>query len=90
MANLQRQSVPVPVPVTAFGIWLRTGRLVQDVPIEVKFNPWHDRENGRFTFVGQGNYFPRGGRASNAASSRPLRWGRCKRFIGSAAWAGVR
>lgn len=73
MANLQRQFVPV----TAFGIWLRTGRLVQDVPIEVKFNPWHDREDGRFTFVGQGNYFPRGGRASNAASSG--------RFVGAGA-----
>lgn len=65
MTNLQRQSAPV----TAFSIWLRTGRRVTDVPIEVKFNPWHDRGDGRFTFVGQGNYFPRGGRASNAASS---------------------
>lgn len=69
MANLQRRSVPV----TAFSIWLRTGRRVKDVPIEVKFNPWHDREDGRFTFVGQGNYFPRGGRASNSAS--PDRFG---------------
>lgn len=45
----------------AFSTWLRTGRRVKDVPIEVKFNPWHDREDGRFTFAGQGNYFPRGG-----------------------------
>ena len=65
MANLQRQSALV----TAFSIWLRTGRRVKDVPIEVKFNPWHDREDGRFTFVGQGNYFPGGGPPSNAASS---------------------
>jgi LysM repeat protein len=69
MANLQRQSAPV----TAFSIWLRTGRRVEAAPIEVKFNPWHDREDGRFTFVGQGNYFPRGGRASSAAS--PDRFG---------------
>lgn len=64
MTNLQRQSVQV----TAFSIWLRTGRRVKDVPIEVKFNPWHDREDGRFTFVGQGNYFPRGGRPEANAS----------------------
>ncbi len=65
MANLQRQSPPV----TAFSIWLRTGRRVEPAPIEVKFNPWHDQEDGRFTFVGQGNYFPRGARASADASS---------------------
>lgn len=65
MGTVQRQ----PVPVTAFSVWLRTGRRVEDSPIEVKFNPWHDREDGRFTFVGQGSYFPRGSRASNSASS---------------------
>jgi len=65
MGTVQRQ----PVTVTAFSIWLRTGRRVEDASIEVKFNPWHDREDGRFTFVGQGNYFPRGWRASNNASS---------------------
>jgi len=64
MVNLQRRSAPV----TAFSIWLRTGRRVEHAPIEVKFNPWHDREDGRFTFVGQGNYFPQGGRTSKAAA----------------------
>ena len=47
----------------AFSMWLRTGRL-PSVPnadgIEVKFNPWHDPENGRFTFVGTGRYYGRG------------------------------
>lgn len=65
MTNLQRQSASM----TAFSIWLRTGRRVECAPIEVKFNPWHDREGGRFTFAGRGNYFPRGWRASNSASS---------------------
>ncbi len=46
--------------MTAFSIHLRTGRKVDGRPLEVKFNPWHDPENGRFTFVGQGNYFSRG------------------------------
>ena len=27
----------------------------------MKFNPWHDEEDGRFTFAGQGRYFPAGG-----------------------------
>lgn len=41
----------------AFAIWLRTGRRVrldEDGVIEVKFNPWHDPSDGRFTFAGQG------------------------------------
>ena len=65
MGTIQRQ----PVPVTAFSVWLRTGRRVEDLPIEVKFNPWHDREDGRFTFVGQGNYFPRGSRRGGVANA---------------------
>lgn len=56
MGTVQRQLVPV----TAFSVWL----------VEVKFNPWHDREDGRFTFVGQGNYFPRGWRAEAQATGR--------------------
>lgn len=49
---------------TAFNLYLRTGRrpaLAPPVQVEVKFNPWHDEEDGRFTFAGQGRYFPRGG-----------------------------
>lgn len=44
----------------AFSVWLRTGRMpiwLQAVPAEFKFNPWHDPENGRFTFAGAGKYF---------------------------------
>ncbi|WP_070155642.1 DNA/RNA non-specific endonuclease [Sphingobium phenoxybenzoativorans] len=48
---------------TAFSIYLRTGRRVDASHIEVKYNPWHDEENGRFTFAGQGKYFPAGSSA---------------------------
>lgn len=42
-----------------FSIYLRTG--CRALPgVELKFNPWHDSENGRFTFVGQGRYYPNG------------------------------
>lgn len=50
--------------LTAFNLYLRTGRrtdLSPPVQVEVKFNPWHDEKDGRFTFAGQGRYFPRGG-----------------------------
>lgn len=43
----------------AFPAWLRTGRLPsiqKGDAIERKFNPWHDPEDGRFTFAGSGNY----------------------------------
>ncbi|MBY0306825.1 MAG: DNA/RNA non-specific endonuclease [Sphingomonas sp.] len=56
----------------AFSVWLRTGRL--SVPdsngVERKFNPWHDLEDGRFTFVGGGRYF---GRAGAGQGDRPAR-----------------
>lgn len=44
----------------AFSIWLRTGRLPsarETDGIELKFNPWHDPETGRFTFVGAGRHY---------------------------------
>lgn len=41
---------------SAFSLWVRTGRW----PIEQKFNPWHDPENGQFTHAGSGRYFSRG------------------------------
>jgi GH24 family phage-related lysozyme (muramidase) len=41
---------------------LRTGRRVIDDPesVETKLNPWHDPDDGRFTFAGQGRYFGNG------------------------------
>jgi len=63
-------------PLSPFALYLRTGlRLVPrsvSGDVELKFNPWHDPEDGRFTFVGQGRYFGRGGtndvRTSNRAA----------------------
>ena len=48
----------------AFSVWLRTGRLpvvTNAGELEVKFNPWHDPEDGRFTFAGAGRYYGAGG-----------------------------
>jgi hypothetical protein len=49
------------IPRAAFGDYLRTGVVAVAEPaaddVEVKFNPWHDPENGRFTFSGRGRYF---------------------------------
>jgi hypothetical protein len=49
---------------SAFDYYLRTGRRIAlEAPcctLETKFNPWHDPENGRFTFAGQGRHFPGG------------------------------
>ena len=43
---------------SAFDFYLRTGRaLRRSGRTETKFNPWHDPENGRFTFAGQGRFF---------------------------------
>lgn len=49
--------------MSPFELYLRTGRLLRsvDAPLELKFNPWHDATDGRFTFVGQGRYFAGGG-----------------------------
>ena len=47
----------------AFSVWLRTGRLPSAQAtdgIELKFNPWHDPNDGRFTFAGSGRSFGRG------------------------------
>lgn len=58
--------------LTAFAVYLRTGRRVlsADTEVETKFNPWHDPENGRFTFAGRGRYFARGSRVNVGRASR--------------------
>ena len=40
--------------ISAFEFWLRTGR---HLPVEHKFNGWHDPDDGKFTFKGTGRYF---------------------------------
>lgn len=56
-----------------FGVWIRTGRW----PLpgdrrghEVKFNPWHDPRNGRFTFSGAGKYYGPGGQGASRAQDQ--------------------
>jgi hypothetical protein len=53
-----------------FSYWLRTGRLPQATGsdgLELKYNPWHDPDDGRFTFAQSGRFFGEG--ASGAASA---------------------
>jgi hypothetical protein len=64
----------------AFPMWLRTGRLPSirnGDAIERKFNPWHDPEDGRFTFAGTGRYhgggFGGGGATGTWPRSQPKR-----------------
>ena len=57
---------------SALEIWMRTGWWPDEGLdlIEQKFNPWHDPENGRFTFAGQGRYFARGAQSQRTPASR--------------------
>lgn len=44
----------------SFELWLRTGhRSCPDIAktLECKFNPWHDPDDGRFTFAGSGRHY---------------------------------
>jgi hypothetical protein len=41
----------------AFAIWLRTGRRRRaGIPVEVKYNHWHDAQNGQFTEANTGRH----------------------------------
>ena len=45
---------------SGFSHWLRTGSLptaLSPEGVELKFNPWHDPEDGRFTFAGAGSHY---------------------------------
>ena len=58
--------------VSAFEIYLRVGRRPADdaTAVETKFNPWHDPEDGRFTFARQGRFFGRGGSSGTVGPNR--------------------
>lgn len=62
----------------SFELYLRTGLRFPPGDVELKFNPWHDPDDGRFTFAGQGRYFG-GGRSAlppaAGARSTPARAG---------------
>ena len=61
----------------AFSFWLRTGRLPRWArgATERKYNPWHDPDDGRFTFEGAGRYFGRGSPSGGAKRSLDVRMG---------------
>jgi hypothetical protein len=61
MAGAQQQR-----SMSAFEVWLRTGRRLapRSGRIEYKFNGWHDPDDGKFTEVGAGRYFPQGAPAA--------------------------
>ena len=75
---------------SAFSRWLRTGRLPPAVSpdgLELKFNPWHDPTDGRFTFAGAGRHYGTGeadtvsgasSRTSARAGATPASVGRSK------------
>ena len=59
---------------SAFSWWLRTGKLPPALSpdgLELKFNPWHDPEDGRFTFAGAGRHY--GASGTDAVSSEKRR-----------------
>lgn len=60
--------------MSAFEIFLRTGRRIMSA-VETKFNPWHDPEDGRFTFAGQGRYFAGAALAQRDDRGRDFRGG---------------
>jgi hypothetical protein len=59
---------------SAFEHYLRTGRSVARA-VETKFNPWHDPDDGRFTFAGQGQYSSGAARRQRNNQSRVFRGG---------------
>jgi len=72
---------------SAFSRWLRTGRLPPAVSpdgLELKFNPWHDPTDGRFTFAGAGRHYGTGeaDTASGASSRTSARAGATPASVG--------
>jgi uncharacterized membrane protein YgcG len=56
-----------------FNAWLRTGRWSPSGAAggrEVKFNPWHDPGDGRFTFANTGRYYGRAAAQQSVSSGR--------------------
>lgn len=65
---MQREDTTHRLSMTAFSLYLRTGRRPDPARLEVKYNPWHDEENGQFTFEGQGRYVAASGGGSDRAT----------------------
>ena len=76
---------------SGFAIWLRTGRWPDRAPgaaIERKFNPWHDPDDGRFTFAGQGRHYGQGS-AGSPSGAQPRKRGKINPGGGSFGGAGA-
>ena len=84
---------------SSFSRWMRTGIGRWTLPgggngFEVKFNPWHDPDNSRFTFVGRGRYFPRGNNTAQGGREKPSEFGSPKSSMlersnrGRGGWGG--
>ncbi len=61
-----------------FSNWLRTGRLplvIGPGGLELKYNPWHDPDDGRFTFAKSGLFFGAGGSGSAGGAGQVERQG---------------
>lgn len=69
----------------AFARWLRTGQpptLSNSDGLELKFNPWHDPADGRFTSVGAGHRYGARGELLNLVGGRdPATDGRLSRGV---------
>jgi hypothetical protein len=86
---------------SAFSWWLRTGRLPPALgpdSLELKFNPWHDPADGRFTFAGAGRSYGAGGadaaggnnsRTSSSTGSMSALWKRRKSQTATLPIAGM-
>lgn len=62
---------------SGFALWMRTGRWPDPgagAAIERRFNPWHDPDDGRFTFAGQGRRYGPGG-AAPSSGAKPRKRG---------------
>jgi len=76
---------------SGFALWMRTGRWPDPgagAAIKRKFNPWHDPDDGRFTFAGQGRRYGSGGAASSSGA-QPLKRSRDSSGGGSFGGAGA-
>lgn len=61
---------------SGFSVWLRTGCWPDRGPgaaIERKYNPWHDPDDGRFTFAGTGRHYGAGGHGRATRPTSPPR-----------------
>jgi LysM repeat protein len=59
--------------IRLFRHYLRTGQRAAESawPRELKYNPWHDPDDGRFTFAGAGRYYSAVGTPKQVGGAKP-------------------